>query len=208
MTRCHCCQAFARADLEPRAAIPCTLDKLKTVLLLRNDRPLWNVSGMVEIMKSEGLRNISFAEITAATSYRDQLKMWNDADIVVSVHGSQLTNSFFMAPHAAFIEVFMPFYNNNDLAKLASQAQINHVKLLNDNIVSEKTVGAERPDKLQAWRHMHRTMQEYPDPVECHKHIACRKGSRQIGAIVDPSAFRNAIKQITSDIGTRQECSG
>lgn len=202
----RCYQAFVRADLEPRATIPCAKEKLKTVVLVRNDRPLWNISGMVQIMNSEDLRDIAFAEITPATSFRDQLKIWNEADIVVSVHGSQLTNSLFMAPHAAFIEVFMPYYNNDDLAKLASLARVNHIKLLSNTLVPEKTVKAEHPHKLEAWRSMNRMMHAYPDPVQCFKHKECRGSSRQIGAIVEPSVFRKAISQITRDISMRQEC--
>lgn len=157
-------------------------------------------------MRLEGLENISFKTITPATPFHDQVKIWNDADIVVSVHGSQLTNAFFMAPHSAFVEIFMPFYHNDDLAKLAKMAQIKHVKLLSDKLVDKATVKAEQPAKLAAWHHMQRVMHKYPNFRSCHRHSACRDGARQIGALADPLAFREAISHILDGMLGRGDC--
>lgn len=200
-------QAFARARLIPRTSNPCDKEKLKAVIALRDDRPLWNVSGIVETMHSAGLRDISFMSITAATPYRDQLKMWNDADIVVSVHGSHLTNHFFMAPHAGLIEIFTPDYNNDHQARLAAVTRINHVKLLSNTLVEEKMVKDEQPSKLEEWKELHQAMKKYPRPSECYKHIECRRGARRTGGLAKPSAFREAIVHIIDLTINRQECS-
>ncbi|KAJ5757144.1 DUF563 domain-containing protein [Penicillium nucicola] len=83
-------------------------------------RKLANTTEYLEIIKNQyplvRVQSIDFAAI----SYRDQLKIIQEIDILAGVHGAGLTHGIFLPPGSAMVEILPPGLNHKGFRNVAS----------------------------------------------------------------------------------------
>lgn len=106
---------------------PVLCKSLKAVILLRN-RPFWNHHEVFTALQARGI-HVSYAETTEEMPYAEQVSIWAEADIIVSVHGSHLNNQVFLQPGSYLIEIFPANFFVNEERMLALSANANYIDL-------------------------------------------------------------------------------
>lgn len=126
-------QAYESVGLPSVRRPPCEARNLRAVFL-RRDRPFWNEEELMQAMR-DLTPNIHIETISADVPYQVQVDMFAQADILVSVHGSHLTNQLFMRPGAGLVEVFPHWFYHPEQTTLARLTGVDHIKLTNNPLV-------------------------------------------------------------------------
>lgn len=120
-------QAFTSVDLPVERRPACEAGDLRVVYVKR-ERRVWNEDIMLQVMR-ERTPNVQIETIEEHTPYQFQVDLFASADILVSVHGAQLTNELFMRRGSGLVELIPHFYAHGDLARLSTMMQLDHVRL-------------------------------------------------------------------------------
>jgi protein O-GlcNAc transferase len=103
-------------DTKPRQSENITLTFINRV----SGRRLVNQTQYLERLEREfplvNVQSIDFAGI----SYRDQLKIIQESDILAGVHGAGLTHGIFLPPRSAMVEILPPGLNHKGFRNVAS----------------------------------------------------------------------------------------
>ena len=90
-------------------------------------RQITNENALREFLKKDGFKIVTLGKM----SFTEQVKTFNNAKIIVSMHGSGLANLVFCKTGAKIIE----FKNNDNVKQIENLAKINN--LIYRTIVSE-----------------------------------------------------------------------
>jgi hypothetical protein len=151
---------------------PCLKEKLN-IVYLRRDRPVWNEEEVLEALQDLGVP-ISVREIDESTPYATQVDIFYSADIVVSVHGSQLQNQHFMEPGSAILQFFPFHYWNWGQQKLAQWTGVNVVEMRNNSLPPRELVAAlKNPSYLARWDRVNASTTEFPTEAACNGVMRC-----------------------------------
>ncbi len=85
-------------------------------------RKLTNEAALVAALDRYGFEQVFPEEL----SFAEQVRLFDEAAIVVATHGSALTNLVFCRPGASVIEIFSPNYMNTLYWALANQLDLNY----------------------------------------------------------------------------------
>lgn len=91
-------------------------DKLKITIFLRpQNRWIMNLNDIIRMIESTGLSDANWLTShiihIELLSFREQVEIMSQTDILIAPHGAALTNLIFLRPHSAVIEVFTaPWY--------------------------------------------------------------------------------------------------
>ncbi|GAA6004444.1 uncharacterized protein JCM10292_007071 [Rhodotorula paludigena] len=107
---------------------PCRLADIQVVFLERN-RLVYNWEDLVDVVNAAGV-NLTMRKVDADVPYDEQVRMFQMADILFSVHGSHLNNQVFMEPTSTLIEMFPHLYYHDEQRRLASRTGVHHVELV------------------------------------------------------------------------------
>lgn len=112
------------------------------MVYLQRDRPVWNQAELLEIVRRQ-TPSVQIRTITEHTPYHIQGEIFASADVVISVHGAQLTNQLFMRRGAGLVELFPHMYDHQDLAELGKAMQVDHVRMVNNPLPPRSQVSSE-----------------------------------------------------------------
>ncbi|KAM0790445.1 hypothetical protein ACM66B_003323 [Microbotryomycetes sp. NB124-2] len=103
--------------------VPCSPRDFKVLFLQRPPplpRPMWNADKLLQELRGAGFRNIKLSSISDNTPFFQQAMLFREADLVVSVHGSQLCNLVYMRDQTYIIEIFPHKYYSNQPLTLST----------------------------------------------------------------------------------------
>ena len=89
-------------------------------------RRIGNETELENSLKSKGFIVIDAASIPV----REQIALFKGAEIVVSAHGSALTNLVFCQPQTSVIEIFGPYCEETCYPRIAHQVQMHHIGIM------------------------------------------------------------------------------
>ena len=92
-------------------------------------RSLWNRTIMV---KFSGL------------TFKEQLEIMSETNLLVTIHGAQLTNVIFMHPGGTVIEIFNPRFNADFYKQMSEMAEQHDIAFRNTSIVNEEPMSERR----------------------------------------------------------------
>lgn len=69
-------------------------------------------------------------------SFKEQIQLAYDTDVMIGIHGNGLTHSLFMKPHKLLIEIFPANIFNLDYFTLSSMRKHKYYAMCNDNILN------------------------------------------------------------------------
>lgn len=81
-------------------------------------------------MLRDTMPDVTIRSIDEHMPYERQVGIFAQADIVVSVHGSQLVNQIFMRKGAGLLEMLPHSYYHNEQKRLSAHTHIDHVELV------------------------------------------------------------------------------
>ena len=134
---CRTYQAVESVGLPEYRRRGCKAETLNVILITR-DRPLWNQAEVIRVMNRAGLE-VDVTSIDETTPFQQQVDLFYSADIILSIHGSQLISSQFMQPGSTLIEFFPFLYFHNENNKLHEWTKIELVQMI-DNLLPPKEV--------------------------------------------------------------------
>lgn len=85
-------------------------------------RHVLNEADVEATLKPLGFKTIFLEELTI----KEQAKCFNEAEIIVSAHGSGLTNLVFCQPNTIIIELFAPRYSRTDYWMISQYLNLQH----------------------------------------------------------------------------------
>lgn len=91
--------SFIPADHDDKDALP------KFIYISRNDsksRNVLNEAALVRLLEGYGCKTVSLTGLT----FLDQVRLFNNADVIISPHGAGLANLVFCKPGTRIVEVF------------------------------------------------------------------------------------------------------
>ena len=156
---------------------PCKIGEARVLFLRRPEhlpRPLWNHDDLVEILRKHGVSKLKEASITEDTPYMEQASLFHWADIVISVHGSQLGNFMFMPEGGSVIEIFPHSYFSYQPYSLGLHLNINHERLMDNALPPRALVESRRPEFLDSIDKALELDKLYPTAAKCLKVSECR----------------------------------
>ena len=92
-------------------------------------RSLWNRTIMV---KFSGL------------TFKEQLEIMSATDLLVTIHGAQLTNVIFMHPGGTVVEIFNPLFNTDFYKQMSAMAELHYVAFRKTRIVRMESISERR----------------------------------------------------------------
>ena len=92
-------------------------------------RSLWNRTMMV---KFSGL------------TFKEQLEIMSATNLLVTIHGAQLTNVIFMHPGGTVIEIFNPLFNTDFYKQMSAMAELHYIALWKTRIVNMESISERR----------------------------------------------------------------
>ncbi len=117
------------AFLTARASADLPSTACKRIYITRSQakyRHVFNEAAVVELLKPFG-----FVPVVLETmSVTQQSQLFAEADIIISPHGSSLTNLAFCSPGATVIECFSPYYLRTDYWMISQHLKLNHYYLI------------------------------------------------------------------------------
>ncbi|PZO13581.1 MAG: hypothetical protein DCF25_15910 [Leptolyngbya foveolarum] len=106
--------------------------KLKRIYVSRtnaNYRHIFNEPAVIELLSQFDFVPVILETMTVA----EQVRLFSQAEIVVSPHGSGLTNLAFCSPKTTVIECFSPHYLRTDYWMISQYLQLNHYYLVGES---------------------------------------------------------------------------
>lgn len=106
--------------------------KLKRIYVSRtnaNYRHIFNEPAVIELLSQFDFVPVILETMTVA----EQVQLFSQAEIVVSPHGSGLTNLAFCSPKTTVIECFSPHYLRTDYWMISQYLQLNHYYLVGES---------------------------------------------------------------------------
>lgn len=86
-------------------------------------RKIVNENDLERILQTKGFIAVDSASISVG----EQIALFKGAEIIVSAHGSALTNLVFCQPQTAVIEIFGPLCGETVYPRIAKQSQLQHI---------------------------------------------------------------------------------
>ena len=161
--------------LPPHRKRGCRINQLQVVLLLR-ERPLWNKNALLRIMREAGIRHPIVTSIDAGTPYQNQVDLFYSADLMISIHGSQLQNLQFMQPGSYVLEIFPKMYYHTGQQMLARWTGVRFLALQKSTFPSRAAI--KKNDHSHAHIKALEDCQEFQVHLKtakaCMKHDPCR----------------------------------
>ncbi|MEM7593606.1 MAG: tetratricopeptide repeat protein [Cyanobacteria bacterium P01_A01_bin.83] len=93
------------------------------------NRHLVNESEVSELLTEQGFKTVFLEEL----SVLEQVAIFINAKIIVTPHGSGLTNLVFCAPNTKIVELFSPNYLRTDYWMISQQLQLQHYYLVGES---------------------------------------------------------------------------
>ncbi|KAK4699392.1 hypothetical protein P7C70_g6868, partial [Phenoliferia sp. Uapishka_3] len=192
--------------LKPDVPHPCQPADLQVLILERN-RPLWNQADVVALLHQYGLRNIQFATLSEATPYATQATLFYEADIVITVHGSQIANLVFMRQGGAIMEIFPHKYYHDEPGHFGRNMGQNHIPINNNPLPSEEMIRSkDDPELLRIYKQALLLTTEFPDNTACGGQFRCRAYMRPLGALADMLDVENTLKLMLDTFRQQAHC--
>ncbi|WP_303311156.1 DUF563 domain-containing protein [Hymenobacter sp. BT730] len=91
-------------------------------------RVVANEAELLKVLSEYGFETVLFEEMT----FQEQVSMMHDTDILLGVHGANLTNLVFMLPGTTIIEIAAPELLNNVYYRLALYSSLEYYYLVCD----------------------------------------------------------------------------
>lgn len=161
-------QALDSLALAPKSAFPCDVRDLN-VVYMRRERAIWNEDQVLDSMR-ELTPHITARVIEEYTPYQIQVNIFAQADIVVSVHGSQLVNQMFMRKGAGLLEIFPHSYYHDEQKRLSANTLVDHIELMDNPMPPREAVSA---PFLPLWDKSKTLTQQFPGTQSCMAQYSC-----------------------------------
>tara|TARA_Y100001970_G_C14191073_1_gene835425 strand:- start:923 stop:1954 length:1032 start_codon:yes stop_codon:yes gene_type:complete len=107
-------------------------------------RKILNEADLIPILKSNGYRVIN----PQLYEIHEQIQIFSEADKIVSIHGSNLTNIIFCKPGTEIVEIIPNFVENYEKNFLYKYKYLSNLNNLNHNTFTSDTVSVEKHSKL------------------------------------------------------------
>lgn len=154
----------------PRGCSPATMKA--TVLLRQESRPLWNLDEILEILTSAGYQ-VQSVTIDENTPYQNQVEIWAESDILLSVHGSHLNNQVFMKPGSYLLEIFPANFHHDEQRRAAVSTGVRYIEF-RDNVLPTEEQVATKPGFMNTYKKVLALDQEFKTMKECMTSPECR----------------------------------
>lgn len=92
-------------------------------------RHVLNEMAVIDLLESFGLIPVALETLSVA----QQAQLFAEAEIIVSPHGSGLTNLAFCSPNTTVVECFSPYYMRTDYWTISQHLKINHYYLIGES---------------------------------------------------------------------------
>lgn len=161
---------------------------LKAVVLFR-DRIIWNQDDVVRLLHEQGLTDVVVTTVSDRTPYYRQAAVFYGADILVSIHGSQLANQVFMRRGSGVIELFPALFFHNEPGLLGRVLGLDAISLIGTSLPPRSVVATVKPDMLEHLEHCQQLSREFSTIEMCSAVFHCRDSMRRLGAWVNLDAF-------------------
>lgn len=185
--------AYRALGFQYDLAAPRSRDAVRVVLIQR-DRTLWNENALLALLESRGLKGVLVAEISERMPFFQQAGLFYQADVLITVHGSQLANQVFMRHGRGVIELSPPLFFHNEPQLLGRVMGLNVVTLTGTSLPPQSLVESLRPDMVDHLHHCTRLASRYPTVEACSAVFECRDSMRRLGAYVDLDSFAEVVE--------------
>ncbi|MEM7761150.1 MAG: glycosyltransferase family 61 protein, partial [Cyanobacteria bacterium P01_A01_bin.40] len=121
---------FLRQTFLPQVSLTKTSkQKIYVSRAKAKNRQLINEAEVSKLLAKQGFKTVFLEEL----SVLEQVAVFINAEIIVSPHGSGLTNLVFCAPNTKVVELFSPNYLRTDYWMISQQLQLQHYYLVGEN---------------------------------------------------------------------------
>ena len=107
-------------------------DRYKKIYISRakaKTRQIINEAEVSQLLANQGFQNVFLEEL----SVLEQVAIFSNAEVIVAVHGSGLTNLVFCSPNTKVIELFSPNYLRTDYWMLSQHLGLQHYYIVGEN---------------------------------------------------------------------------
>ncbi|KAM0790444.1 hypothetical protein ACM66B_003322 [Microbotryomycetes sp. NB124-2] len=194
----------------PDEPVPCSAKDFKVLFLQRPHplpRPLWNADKLLEELAALGFENVKLGSVAETTPFFQQAALFREADLVISVHGSQLGNLVYMRDQTYIIEIFPHKYYSNQPHTLSMVLDRKHFQMLSNPLPPIDYVRDTNAEYLELAEECHAMDDQFADYAACYADGRCRSAMRQIGAYADVDEFRSFLVKILKERADALECS-
>ena len=168
-------QALGYNQRLPRST--CTPSQMQVLFLTRPHplpRPLWNADALLQELKAHGFSKIHSTSISENTPYFQQVGLFQAADLIISVHGSQLGNLIFMQDEAAIVEIFPHKYFSTQPKSLSNVIGSTHYVMTNNSLPPAQLVAEQDPTYSKDLAQCQVLSKRFPDDASCKADQECR----------------------------------
>lgn len=145
--------------------------------------------------------------IDGTMPYQNQIDLFYQAEVIISVHGSHLESQLFMQPGSQIIEIYPYQYYHNEQKKLGGYTGVEIHQLVNNTIPSRQEMKEYGDSKLLNYRKMClEYAKTYPTTELCMKDQDCYRPCRSIGAKANMSDFKIALEKALTALEKRPGC--
>ena len=163
--------------LAPPTAPACKPDQLKVLFLQRPHplpRPLWNADELLEELRVQGFTDVTSTSLSESTPYFQQAALFYAADVVISIHGSQLGNLIFMREGTTVVEIFPHKYLSSQPWTLSRVLKATHHQMLSNDLPPQELVEERNPAYLPELVESQRLSRKFADTASCYADPDCR----------------------------------
>ncbi|KAI8814425.1 hypothetical protein BJ742DRAFT_785263 [Cladochytrium replicatum] len=190
---------------EPRPKrSPCRPQDLRVVFLCR-ERPVYNLDRLINIVKAAGVK-VELREITPDVPYEEQVTMFHMAHIMISVHGSHLSNQLYMEPTSTLIEMFPRGYYHPEQQHFAGNTGVHHIEIVDNPYPNDEDVLRVTPDRLDHFHHCRSLGLDLGNFTSCFEDWKCRFCHRALGVKVNETVFEEVFARALSAFTTAEHC--
>ena len=79
----------------------------------------------------------------------EQIRVFMNSDILLAVYGSEMVNALFMLPQSAVVEIYPPFWDDNQYSQYVISLGLAHFSLHTTGPMSK--VCQKRPDSFECY---------------------------------------------------------
>lgn len=108
------------------------------IIIKRKDRQISNYNELINLFKSKdiNLKEVCFENM----SFQEQMKISNESEFMIGVHGAGLTNLMFMKPDSIIIEIDPFDWGFNCFEHLAKNLEMKNFKRICQPITKDKYI--------------------------------------------------------------------